>query len=223
MSILLLFIVFPGSFSIECKTLLQYGTPRTGSTYQFTILNAINVLRENKWEISKTHEGQKSKRGTCLFVSRKKKSISDKWISEAGAIYVQEYDVFAAYPLHEIENYVPLFNLSKNEYNRLYTFMKYWSIVRRCCGSQSSIDYRNRIHGLHTLHHKFETVDYVDCDIYNISRVEELLYQTSVSKLMQGKVIIESKRPKAHLGFCKREEKKLKAGFDFNGIRWRNV
>lgn len=202
---------------LNCIHLVQYGKPRTGSTFQFAILDAINVLKGNAYTLTKTHITPSHLLDKCVFVSQKQKSVDQTWLERHPVLHIQKYEIFSRYPLHEIEAYTSIFNLTNDERNKLHVYMKYWNIIRRCCGSQASVDYRNMIHGIKKRKHLFETVDFMDCSIYNITEVERLLFKTTIANRMQNGIVVEYNRPKAQPNYCKKEKKKLYLGYDFNG------
>ena len=201
--------------SINCRTLLQYGEPRSGSTFQYWLLESISALKKFRYNVSKTHRRPNFNKISpeCVF-----RSVKTNWDHDVYA-YTQRYSEFSAHPLTEVKKLGILFDLDKNELRQLHAHMKYWSILRRCCGSQSSIDHRNQMHNSNQLHHSFEAYDFMECNMYNISQVELYITRTTVYRLLkqaQRSLIVEFYRPPWHLGYCQKADQKLRDGFDFN-------
>jgi len=96
--------------------------------------------------------------------------------------YVQAYDDFTAFGwFHYAGVYARQFDLSQAEERELKQFLRYWVVVRRCCGRQLSQDYRailkaktvgnpaaDHPEDAAALAHTFESEDYNDCHIYNL-------------------------------------------------------
>ena len=74
--------------------------------------------------------------------------------------------------------------------------MKFWSILRKCCGSQASQDQRLALHtaGLtfnHTLKFKHAVVDYdyPACEVYQLDEVEGSTFSPLIRLLASLKLI----------------------------------
>lgn len=51
--------------------------------------------------------------------------------------YKQVYDDFVAAGIGDLGNYVPLFNLTEQQVKLLWEHMRYYGIIRKCCGVQA--------------------------------------------------------------------------------------
>ena len=210
-----------------CTSYIQYGEMRTGSTFQFWLLASVLRLRHIH-RVRKTHVPLKPQDGQCYFVSRRTAHISDEWVRSNNVLHVQEYERFVADPLGELRFYQPIFNLTTQEMQQLHAHMMYWSIIRRCCGSQAAYDQRMHIHSSvdhkeYALRHPFESYDFADCDMYNLTRVEEYFARTTLTvEAMRDKnpIVVEYMRGNWRLGYCEDEATKLKNGLDFNGAKF---
>jgi hypothetical protein len=212
---LCVFNVAQGS-PINCTILVQYGEPRSGSTFQFWLLQSISALKGFRYRVEKTHAAPDIANITspCIFRSLKQRRDRREYA------YTQLYPNFSAHPMAEVKNLGLLFGLNNDKLRQLHVHMKYWSILRRCCGSQSSIDHRNKMHRKATaLLHPFETYDFVECNMYVMPQVEHYLTQTTVYQLLRKakmKVVLEFHRPPWTPGYCKKADEKLRDGLDFN-------
>ena len=61
---------------------------------------------------------------------------------KVGVDYVQVFEDVSTRGL--AFEYASLLNLTKSQANSLSEYMRYWQILRRCCGAQMSTDYRHR-------------------------------------------------------------------------------
>ena len=198
-----------------CDSFVQYGTPRSGSTFQFyLLLIVLRSLNESR-PVHKTHKEVKDPH-ECLFVSRKGRSITDEYLREQRVIHVQEFAHFSQYPENEVAKVSSLFNLSAAKEHQVLVHMRLWMILRQCCGTQSSTVHRKQIHTNMTGVFDENTVN---CHLYNIPAVEDAILQSTLGK---GKnVVIEYNRPLLRRGFCQAEDAKLKRGLDFNEKTYR--
>ena len=97
-----------------------------------------------------------------------------------------KFDVFITCPLCEVENYAKFFNLSNEEILQVRQYMRYWSILRQCCGFQQSKRKRQVLHGCGDFSYHIQgALDYHDCFSKNLSAVEHAY----VSSLLFEKVL----------------------------------
>ena len=193
-----------------CDSFVQYGTPRTGSTFQFYLLLVILRSLNESRPIHKTHAEVKDPR-KCLFVSRVGQSITDKYLRKKKVIHVQEFVHLSQYPEDEVAKVSSLFNLSASKEHQVLVHMRLWMILRQCCGTQSSKAHRKQIHTNITGVFNENTVN---CHLYNIHAVEDAILHSTLGK--GGNIVIEYQRPPFRKGFCQEEDAKLKSGLDFN-------
>ena len=68
--------------------------------------------------------------------------------------------------------YQSIFNLTDEQWAQLGEYMHYWCILRRCCGSQMSNGWLQRLRGTHVAAH--------DCEKHDLASVEQGLLRTYV-------------------------------------------
>ena len=123
--------------------------------------------------------------------------------------FVQAVDALADRGYHIARDYQRALGMSDADTDALLDYIRYWDILRTCCGWQMSEDYRNRLHRAHSaaeskrdarLHHahsaakgkrdamnanykahrKVDDGNYDACEIYDLGEVERSLMQTRV-------------------------------------------
>lgn len=205
--------------SVLPKMIVQYGTPRSGSTFQYILLcllarfrtpetrcryerSPISVYDENV--VVKTHEvplivgaGERY----LLFTSRSSKEpvLGRKVEVE------QLYESFAQRPSEEVRRYSATFGLTEAEVVSVTAYMRYWSILRQCCGPQQSKTHRQQLHGcVPSL--SPEATTYPACEMYNLTAVEELFASLPLFRVS----------PVHKVGSCARDEAQIRAGREIN-------
>ena len=136
-----------------------------------------------------------------LFVSRRlhNDALSDEklsamvqsWPAGSCVAHVQQYESFSTRSQQQIGYYARLFGLSVQAEKLVFAHMRFWAILRQCCGSQSSIDNRLHVHssrrggGNSTAsnrpRHSVDDPDYPACEMYSLSAVEQLVLATALS------------------------------------------
>ena len=91
--------------------------------------------------------------------------------------------------------YAEPFGLSADQTEHLVAYLRYWDILRRCCGSQMAHHYRDLLHsGPHTAkwlgeeeakNNTVEMASFGACAMYKVDVVEHMLIQTKVFQLGQ--------------------------------------
>mmetsp|Transcript_15379 Transcript_15379/g.42564 ORF Transcript_15379/g.42564 Transcript_15379/m.42564 type:complete len:172 (+) Transcript_15379:768-1283(+) len=82
------------------------------------------------------------------------------------------------------QHFGPLFRLSRESQDELVEYMRYWDILRRCCGKQMSGKWRNEQFPEAKQAHDYNRTEYLHspryhgCAMYDIDRVEDLFLQT---------------------------------------------
>lgn len=143
----------PLHFTDTVTVIYTAGQPRSGSTFQQVLLCAIAHLRSKSVSCSHTNahlvvtkmhpRNSKIQLGktSMLFTTVRDEDFWRKqnftWRGRPVA-YTQKYREFVRCPLCEIYNYKELFALTNDEILQLTQYMRYWSILRQCCGSQLS-------------------------------------------------------------------------------------
>jgi hypothetical protein len=102
--------------------------------------------------------------------------------------YVQIFDFLERFGQSAIVlDYCQIFKLTRIESNKIVTYMRYWAVLRRCCGPQMSDDFRARL--LDQAHpmglaprqrHRLADPGHDSCEMYDITQVEGQLLQTDV-------------------------------------------
>lgn len=133
----------------------------------------------------------------------------------------QEFDVLLKCELDDLYAYQPIFQLNDEEMSALRGFLRYWTILRRCCGMQASKYWRALLHGIGNATDILKPT-YPACEVYNLSQVEHnfrefvrlsphfgLLYQNTIFQQFNGTM-------------CQSTIEKIASGFDFNGRKFLN-
>lgn len=123
-------------------------------------------------------------------------------------IYVQVFESLGLRGHNIVYDYQPALNLTNAQADAVAEYMKYWEILRRCCGAQMSDDYRHRLFERYPLdaehaayvpnlprgvtawneshtylpHRTQSDPSYDSCEIYDIGEVERALMRTAVYK-----------------------------------------
>ena len=141
------------------------------------------------------------------------------------ALVHQYYPDFVKHPLATVEDYAPVFNLTTDMVHDVQVHLRWWMIIRQCCGYQSSQDQRNRLHGNSMRRHHPYDYDYVNCDVYNLDEVEKAFLDTKLARqytpwVQYVREDFSSLRDTAVApGFCNRTNRDIIRGMDFNR-RW---
>ena len=142
----------------------------------------------------------------------------------------QPYSDFARVGLEGVLFYVmaPLFGLPEDAIQAVHEHMKYWAILRQCCGSQQSVDHRLELHGVtqeqqEHMHHPQGSYDDPDCEKYNLEVVEQLFLGTRLARAFPDELWLAFGRDQERIrrGMCASEAKKIRDGADFNGKAWK--
>jgi len=187
---------------------VQFGGPRTGTTFQYQALCATMYLLHDEYpelvncrfwwpkvkgatfsplpgrvEVVKLHILPDNfvdlSRTTWLFTtassSVQNTPLKPKYTQSVDDLHKRGY-----FLLHDFQH---IFNLTQMELSFLLEYMRFWSILRQCCGVQMSADWRAQLQNdsKHVSHHENQTsFDYPACEIYNIEAVEKLLISSHV-------------------------------------------
>jgi hypothetical protein len=141
--------------------------------------------------------------------------------------YVQVYEDFIKHGIASLQAYQPIFNLSDVDMKYLVQHLRYWDIIRLCCGNQQSLQNRLKLHNSYlvdTLSRNSEEYDYMNCDIYNLNKVEEEFLNSYLSKTYpKGLYAQHEARETIRTGFCDRTNAMIKSGSDFNYHEWNDT
>ena len=77
--------------------------------------------------------------------------------------------------LCEVDSYVPIFGLSQEDVKLLKEYMRYYEIMRQCCGFQQSIYNRYRLHGCNVTQLLIDQPDihYPHCEQHDPPKLEK--------------------------------------------------
>ena len=86
--------------------------------------------------------------------------------------------------MHIIYEYQQFFNIPTKLMDLVYEFMRYWDILRVCCGPQMSEDWRQALlnNTSYRPHHSHESPAYPACEMYDLDKVEELYLNSVLMK-----------------------------------------
>lgn len=190
------------------NVLIQYGPGRTASTLQFQILCLMMIMLHedeassigcyfhrkpsHKYSVIKTHDRkfllQSLPRDAWIFMTsrsqlpselkRKEETLNRtlKYIVDIGMVARKGH--FIAY------DYQSIFGISDKQMSDVVSYLRFWDILRRCCGKQMSSDWRNRLSPIPNYSKHYDSRDtlYPACEMYNISEVETLFINTYIYK-----------------------------------------
>ena len=221
---------------IQRIPIVQYGTPRTGSAFQFHLLcimarmsllsfnnhsNVVCSFAKNASEaealiqknghllVLKMHDRPPDVcRNKGCFVFSSHTNHEEKWPE---SIYQQVLSEFRSTPLKISSSYKTTFNLNENFVDKLQGYMRYWSILRQCCGNQMSQHQRLILHGCaDTI--STDSLSYPACELYNRNELSNLLSRTFVVRMKLETPVIHD-----YNAYCNAEDQKIIEGNDFNG------
>jgi len=86
--------------------------------------------------------------------------------------------------VHIIYEYQQFFNIPTKLMDLVYEYMRYWDILRVCCGPQMSEDWRQALlnNTSYRPHHSHESPAYPACEMYDLDKVEELYLNSVLMK-----------------------------------------
>ena len=248
--------------------LLQVGTPRTASTFQWYLLCTIQracVLLNTKGNNSYLVDcdgrpAHKEAPGKVVLPVKKSHIVPTKPPANARqrifescaegtcsdmaqqhlpqVMLWQSYEHFLrqglGWMLYSVVQ--PLFALPETVTREVFAHMKYWSILRQCCGSQQSLGNRFRIHNISEAEqlaaaHKVQAkLDHplaswrndTDCNMYQLDVVESLFLNTLLARKFHNRLWLayNTRKELIRPHICARMEDVMRGGYDFNGIRF---
>ena len=239
-------------------TLIQLGTPRSATTWQAEALcRALQLataplhslpdfhlscvyMREpykalsrggHDFRVIKTHKqgldaGLLPPSQPVLYFVTSNDELND--FPNLRPCYIQEYPALLERDLALLRDYQAVFSLSEAQYLLLRTYMRYWQIVRKCCGFQSSclnVLQLNPGHQAEVAERRtFEqALDYPSCQMYNLSAVEEFLVSTTLWQQAQRLIADGKHNPPGRFlfdgaGYCDRTVEMIKQGLGMNQV-----
>jgi len=178
------------------------GIPRTGSTFQQVLLCVIGHLRSesvscsgkknSRLKVVKKHPSNEELRLTnsLLFTTVRNDaselSVNNFSWTEGKIAYTQIYARFVECPLCEVSKYQKIFRLTDVEVLLLTQYMRYWSILRQCCGSQMSKHWRRELFGCPNSSDPLleGKIDYHMCGSWNLTAVENKFVKSELYSLI---------------------------------------
>ena len=227
-------------FNSSIQRIYTIGIPRTGSTFQAVLLCVIAHLRSTNvachselpasLQVIKAHNFESlisDRRANMIFLTVRE-DLSD-WHNVDRAhlqtvAYVQRYAQFQKCHLCEIEHYAKIFHLSDDEVLQLRQYMRYWSILRQCCGSQASKLLRAKLFGCG----EFNTFEiegafgFHECHTRNLTAVEQAFVSTHLYKLVSAEQLVPTSQHKlvwVKPGDCAASHEAAATGTGFNLVK----
>ena len=214
--------------------IVQVGAPRTGSTFQYNLLDAIvslktppNVTVKYRGFNSGWDEGSFRARinhnNSFVFKYHKYLQFFGKLQEEGGiavfssggrgegtARYIQDLDALNNCSLCEVDNMKPIFGLTDDDVRTLKYHLGNYSIIRRCCGYQMSKYEIRRLNGCN-MSNSTTLTEYPHCEDYDLDHVEKLFHASPIGYHAHS-ARMNWKRP----GDCKRIRRDISTGKGFN-------
>ncbi|XP_045202150.2 uncharacterized protein LOC123555619 [Mercenaria mercenaria] len=192
--------------------IIQYGVGRTATTLQFQILclmmaflhedeindvgcyyNRRNLVK--KYNVIKCHDISwylTVKWSKWVFMTSNHALLSRRLNYMRGKIkdknttipFIADIDLVSRRGHYIVHEYQRFFGISDEKMQHIVEYLRYWDVLRVCCGMQMSADWRNHLapKAKYKQHHSYHSPTYPACEMYNISQVEHLLVNTYVFK-----------------------------------------
>lgn len=216
--------------------IFQIGKPRSGTTFQTTLLYALASLKSHQaakeYYISKLDLEEEriqnliqTQQGSLVMKTHREKEFVEKLQADGAvavftsssemvpyAMYHQEFGNLIECSLCEVDNYRKFFGLTDNEVAMLKDYMSYYEVLRQCCGWQMSKYEVKSLNGCNMTEY-FDLPEYPHCERHNLTDVEiqfdaiPIPYGVSVG----GKAFLWNK-----IGDCTSIRDSVSNGFGFN-------
>lgn len=219
--------------------IFQVGTPRTGSTFQYHLLQAIVALKSpprtqvnslyvnapffkdkeslrkylapNTTFVIKAHKFPVDAKRRKLWKENNNVTIFASSEGFPYAIYKHDQNRILDCPICEIDSYVPIFGLTPNDVRLLRSYISDFSIIRRCCGMQMSKYEVLRLNGCKMSKYAYN-IDYPKCEQYNLTEIEHHFANNPIPFIP-----LYTEYNWAKPGDCLRFQEIIKEGKGFNG------
>ncbi|XP_053376989.1 uncharacterized protein LOC128547806 [Mercenaria mercenaria] len=191
--------------TVHPRVILQYGQPRTASTLQFQILcMLVSVLHEHekntvgcyydpkfdkgylkRYSVIKTHKLDKYlsiiPSDSWIFITSKRDQHKndEKKIKHLNLTVRFIADISLALNLGHliVYKYQTIFRTSDEQTEHVAEYLRYWEILRMCCGRQMSKKWR-----IYLWNKSHDAYEQSTCKEYNISEIENLVMKTYIFK-----------------------------------------
>jgi len=225
------------AFTSRVRRIYSAGQTRSGSTFQFTLLCVIAHLRSSfvscsekpaQLQVIKLHPSNQifaSDDTSMFFTTLRHKNIwkeaNVSWAEGAHVSYEQDYSELERCPLCEISKYKDIFDLTSEEMLQITQYMRYWSILRQCCGSQMSKWFRGELFGCQDVK-GFDIegrLDFHMCGSMNLTAVEEHFESTHLYSLVPASALSITSQLQymwAKKGDCEKSHNAIRSGIGFN-------
>ena len=155
------------------------------------------------------------KRHGCLVFTSHKTDTYHKWPE---ALHHQLTTNLHVRPLAEVESYVDFFNLTEADVAAVQGYLRYWMVLRQCCGSQMSLQFRLLLHGCTNVTIKDpDSLSYPACEVYRVNEVTRLFTRTSLYQAMHGHDRDPAEEASLLAAQCEADRLEIGQGKEFNG------
>eukprot|EP00965_Chrysotila_dentata_P128933 4262956-Pleurochrysis_carterae.AAC.1 len=95
---------------------------------------------------------------------------------------LQDYEMLRHHGYRVATKYQQILSLSKPQVDDLLEYLRYWVVLRQCCGMQMSAEWRARlVEGpTHRVRHSSNSSQYPACEIYDLDAVERAVMGTKI-------------------------------------------
>lgn len=218
--------------------IFQVGFPRTGSTFQYHLLQAIVSLKSppgtvvnslyvkepffkdkellrkymvpNQTFVIKAHAFPVDAKRRKLW-SANNVTVFASSDGFPYAVHTHDRNRILDCPICEIDSYIPIFGLTSNDVRLLRSYISDFSIIRRCCGMQMSKYEVLRLNGCKMSTYAYN-VDYPKCEQYNLTEIEHHFANNPIPFTP-----LYTEYNWAKPGDCRRFQAIIKGGRGFNG------
>jgi len=239
------------------QAIVQYGTPRTGSTFQWWLLCTVARLKLGGnsggdsripclYAPNSTYAAQLIQEHRHRVVIKMHASPPDSCLNHRCLVFTSHTSAAALWPeavyqqvphrlltssLAEVSRYRAHFNLKPAEFEAVQGYLRYWSVLRQCCGKQMSLQYRLLLHGCvndSIIASDADTLSYPACEAYDMVEIARLYTRTSIfMRRIHGddrnaRVHADDRNASDIAQSCARSRQAIIAGSDFNGQEFTN-
>lgn len=223
--------------------IVEFGEERSGSTFMQQLLYAVvrvktppdqnvsmlakslgsreeNFVTKSHKEIPDLLHQIERRSDISVFVSTKDiQNMKYSTNVTSKALYIQESDNLKSCSICEVDSYKGLFNLSDADVKNVKDYLSAFEVLRLCCGMQMSRWERMRLHGCNVTKEEKARPGYPNCESLNKTEFELLMASEP------GGIKYIGMHPMFNwnqVGDCKRFDKMIIEGKDFNGLKFKS-